>query len=119
MTTALHCSFPRKGRVLVPVFLILVLILACSAPVPRPTGVAYEFDSAKDMFKKGRFDKALDFTDNPASASPANAFTERALLLRVAIYSGQVKGLSRQNQAEYKRPIRVLCHPMFRCPGNG
>ena len=92
MTTSLHCSFPRKGRVLVPVFLILVLILACSAPVPRPTGVAYEFDSAKDMFKKGRFDKALDFTDAPASASPANAFTERALLLRVAIYSGQIKG---------------------------
>ena len=92
MMTSLHCSFPRKGRVWVPVFLMLVLVLACSAPVPRPTGVAYEFDSAKDMFKKGRFDKALDFTDSPASASPPNAFTQRALLLRVAIYSGQVKG---------------------------
>lgn len=90
--TALQCSFPRKGRGLLPVFLTLVLALACSAPVPRPTGVAYEFDSAKDMFKKGRFDKALDFTDAPATASPPNAFTERALVLRVAIYSGRVKG---------------------------
>lgn len=90
--TSLQCSFPRKGRILVPAFLMLFLILACSAPVPRPTGVAYEFDSAKDMFKKGRFDKALDFTDGPASASPPNAFTQRALLLRVAIYSGQVRG---------------------------
>ncbi|MFB3923661.1 MAG: hypothetical protein ACE145_18200 [Terriglobia bacterium] len=77
---------------LAPVLFTLVLALACSAPVPRPTGVAYEFDSAKDMFKKGRFDKALDFTDGPANASPPNAFTERALLLRVAIYSGQAKG---------------------------
>lgn len=89
---SLHRSFPRRGRVWVPVFLMLVLGLACSAPVPRPTGVAYEFDSAKDMFKKGRFDKALDFTDGPANASPPNAFSQRALLLRVAILSGQVKG---------------------------
>jgi len=90
--TSLHCSFPRNGRIVLPALLSLVLVLACSVPVPRPTGVAYEFDSAKDMFKKGRFDKALDFTDGPANASPPNAFTQRALLLRVAIYSGQGKG---------------------------
>jgi hypothetical protein len=91
MMTPLYSSSLRNGRFLVPVLLGLVLVLACSAPVPRPTGVAYEFDSAKDMFKRGRFDKALDFTDGPASASPPNAFTERALVLRVAIYSGQIR----------------------------
>lgn len=92
MMTPAYRSLLRNSPALIPIILSLALALSCSAPVPRPTGVAYEYDSAKDMFKKGRFDKALDFTDGPATASPPNAFTERALVLRVAIYSGQVRG---------------------------
>jgi len=91
MMTLPSYSSLRRCRALFPVLLGLVLALACSAPVPRPTGVAYEYDSAKDMFKRGRFDRTLEFTDGPANASPPNAFTERARVLRVAVYSGQVK----------------------------
>lgn len=84
-------SFIRSGRVLGLLVTALALILSCSPPQPRPTGVAYEFDSAKDMFKRGRFDRVSEFADDPATAVPPNAFTERALVLEVALYGGQVK----------------------------
>jgi hypothetical protein len=43
------------------------------------------------MFKRGRFDRALEFTDGLASAAPVTKFTERAQVLRVVIFTGQVK----------------------------
>ncbi|MBI1982717.1 MAG: hypothetical protein HYS61_00785 [Acidobacteria bacterium] len=85
-----HPSAVYFERVFLPGLLSVTLMVSCSAPVPRPTGVAYEYDSAKDMFKKGRFDRALEFSDGPAKASPPNEFTERARVLQVAIYSGMI-----------------------------
>jgi hypothetical protein len=78
-------------RVLVVSLASLALTLSCSAPVPRPTGPAADYQDAKDMFKRNRFDRALEFTDGLASASPATKYTERAQVLRVVIYTGQVK----------------------------
>jgi hypothetical protein len=77
-------------RLIVPGLLSLILIASCSAPVPPPTGVAYEFASAKDMFKKGQFNRALEFADGAATATPPNAFTDRSRVLQVVIYSGLV-----------------------------
>ena len=85
---ARHASAAYIRRLIVPSLLSLVLIASCSAPVPRPTGVAYEYDSAKDMLKKGQFNRALEFSDGAATATPPNEFTERARVLQVAIYSG-------------------------------
>jgi hypothetical protein len=59
--------------------------------VPKPTGPAADYQDAKDMFKRNRFDRALDFTDGLASATPATNYTERAQVLRVVIYTGQVE----------------------------
>jgi hypothetical protein len=59
--------------------------------VPRPTGPAADYQDAKDMFKRGRFDRTLEFTDGLASASPVTKFTERAQVLRVVIFTAQVK----------------------------
>jgi len=78
-------------RVLVVLLASLALTLSCSPPVPRPTGPGADYQDAKDMFKRGRFDRALEFTDGLASASPATKFTERAQVLRVVIFTGQVK----------------------------
>jgi hypothetical protein len=50
-----------------------------------------EYQDAKDMFKRGRFDRALESTDRLASASPATDYTERAQVLRMVIYTAQVK----------------------------
>ena len=78
-------------RVLVVSLASLALALSCSAPAPRPTGPAADYEDAKDMFKRGRFDRALELTDKLARASPATDFTERAQVLRVVIYTGQIK----------------------------
>jgi hypothetical protein len=77
---------------LIPFMLVTALILSCSAPVPRPTGAAYEYDSAKDMFKKGQFDRTLEFADGPTNASPPGAFTDRSRILEVVVYSGLING---------------------------
>jgi hypothetical protein len=105
-------------RVLVVLLASLALALSCSAPVPRPTGPAADYQDAKDMFKRSRFDRALEFTDGLASASPATKYTERAQVLRVVIYTGEIKsynelvdaytkGADKTNnthfKAEYKR----------------
>lgn len=95
-----------------PALLSLMLIVSCSAPVPRPTGVAYEYESAKDMFKKGRFDRALEFTDGAATASPPNAFTDKARVLRVAIYSGMVKAYKELADA-YSEGAEKTKNPRF------
>ena len=76
---------------LVVLLATLALSLSCSAPVQRPTGPAADYQDAKDMFKRGRYDRALEFTDGLASAVPAANFTERAQVLRVVIFTGQVK----------------------------
>ena len=79
-------------RVLVVLLACLALTLSCSAPVPRPVGPAADYQDAKDMVKRNRFDRALEFTDGLASATPATKFTERAQVLRVVIFAGEVKG---------------------------
>jgi outer membrane protein assembly factor BamD (BamD/ComL family) len=63
-----------------------VLFVSCSPPIKQPVGAEREYLDAKDLFKKGNLDKALDYTDDLASASPANAYTERARVLRLMIY---------------------------------
>lgn len=69
----------------------VMLILSCAPPVERPTGPAGDYQDAKDMFKRNRFDRTLDFTDGLATASPPTKFTERARVLRVVVYTGQLK----------------------------
>jgi len=53
-------------------------------------GPAGDYQDAKDMFKRNRFDRALEFTDGLATASPPTKFTERARVLRVVVYAGQL-----------------------------
>jgi hypothetical protein len=77
--------------VLVLLLATLALDLSCSAPVQKPTGPAADYQDAKDMFKRGRFDRALEFSDGLASATPATKFTEKAQVLRVVIFTGQIK----------------------------
>ncbi len=68
----------------------LLLISACGPTIQRPTGLAQEFEDAKEMFKRGKFDKSLDFSDDLVSGSTANKFTDRACVLRAVIFTGMV-----------------------------
>ena len=82
----------RFHRILVVLLTSLALALSCSAPVQKPVGPAADYQDAKDMFKRNRFDRALDFTDGLASATPATKYTERAQVLRAVIFAGQIDG---------------------------
>ena len=81
----------RFRAVLFVLLATLALILSCSSPTPKPTGPAADYQDAKDMFKRGRFDRALEFTDGQASATPATSYTERSQVLRIVIYTGDIK----------------------------
>jgi hypothetical protein len=97
------------------------LTLSCSAPVPKPTGPGADYQDAKDMFKRGRYDRALEFTDGLASALPVTNFTERAQVLRVVIFTGQVnsykelvdaytKGADKTKNPHFKAEYETLRH---------
>lgn len=79
--------------------IFLALVIGCSPPIQRPTGPARVYDDAKEMFKRGRFDRAIEFTDDLAKGSPPNAYTERARVLRIAIFAGQVKAFKELSDA--------------------
>jgi len=82
---------PLHIRVLVLVLISLALTWSCSAPVPKPTGPAADYEDAKDMFKRSRFDRSLEFTDGLATASPPTKYTERAQVLRAVIFSAEMQ----------------------------
>ncbi len=100
---SLFCPKPVfPCRALILVFLVLVLSGSCSPPVPRPTGPARDYEDAKDMFKRGRFDRALDFSEGLAKASPPTRYTERARVLRVVIFNGYVRAYKELGEAYTK-----------------
>jgi hypothetical protein len=101
MTPPCSSCFPHS-RALMPVLLGVFLAVSCSPPVQRPTGVAYDYMSTKEMFQRGNFDRALEFSEELAKASPPNKFTERARVLRAAIYSGQIKAYKELAEAYQK-----------------
>ena len=108
-------------RVLVLLLTSLALVLSCSAPVPKPTGPAADYQDAKDMFKRSHFDRALEFSDGLATATPATKYTERAQVLRVVIFTGQLdsckelaeayaKGADATKNAHFKAEYERLRH---------
>jgi hypothetical protein len=94
-------SYPSSSPILRPINMIIIaaaLLVNCSPPVQKPTGPAADYTDAKDMFKRGRFDRALEFSYGLSIASPPTDFTERARVLRAVIFTGQLK--SAQELAE-------------------
>jgi hypothetical protein len=86
-------SYPSLSHILRQISMIVIaaaLLMSCSAPVEKPTGPAGDYNDAKDMFKRGRFDRALEFTYGLSTASPPTDFTERARVLRAVIFTGQL-----------------------------
>src|SRR5437667_10611616 len=84
----------KRVRILAFSLLVVVLIFgaSCSPPVERPSGPAAQYADATDLFAKGKLNRAIEYTDSLAQGSPANAYTDRARVLRVVIFSGQIKG---------------------------
>jgi len=111
-----HSPLRFRG-VLVVLLATLALILSCSAPAPKPTGAAADYQDAKDMFKRNRFDRALEFTDGQASASPATSYTERAQVLRIVIFTGEIKSFKELVEA-YTKGADVTKNAHFKAEYN-
>ncbi len=107
-----YCLSGSSSRWLFIILIALGLSVSCSPPVQKPTGPAYDYDATKDMFKRGRFDKAIEFSDALAAASPSNAFTERAQVLRAVIYMGRLKAYKELEDA-YDKGATASKNPRF------
>jgi len=105
--------FSRSSRWLIWIALAVALIVSCSPPVQKPTGPAADYDDAKDMFKRGRFDRALDFTDGLANSTPPTAYTARARVLRAVIFTGQLKS-SKELAEAYTKGADQTKNPHFK-----
>jgi hypothetical protein len=69
-----------------------IILVSCG---PSSTNTAVQtspYDRAKDAFKSGQLDKALDLTEKLATGTPPEDSTDRARMLRAVIYAGQLKG---------------------------
>lgn len=70
---------------------ITALVLISCAPAGKPSAQTNPYDGAKDAFKNGDLEKALDLTEKLATAAPPTEFTSRARMLRAVIYTGKLK----------------------------
>jgi hypothetical protein len=101
----------RHGWTLV--LALLILVVSCEPPVKQPTGPARDYTDAEDLFKKGNFDRSLTYSEGVASASPSNAYTERARVLRIIIYGGRVKAYEELADA-YGKGSEKTKNPTFK-----
>jgi hypothetical protein len=69
-----------------------VVLVSCGPTTNKSAGQGSAYDRAKDAFKSGQLDKALELTDKLATATPPEDSTERARVLRAVIYTGELKG---------------------------
>lgn len=97
MNRSYRSSFPF-GRAPIVMPLGLLLLTACAPTVERPTGLAGQFEDAKEMFRRGKFDQAIEFAETLATASPPNRFTDRARVLQAVMFTGLV--YSYENMAD-------------------
>lgn len=92
---------------------LVVIIVSCSPPIKQPVGPERDYLDALDLFKKGNLDRALEYTDGLASASPATPYTERARVLRVVIYGSRVKAYKGLAEA-YGKGAEKTKNPRFK-----
>jgi hypothetical protein len=93
---------------------IIGLVLVSCGPSTEQTGPPTNpYDRAKDAFKSGELDRALEFTDKLATATPPGDFTERARVLRAVIYAGEIKS-KMELVAAYGKGVDNAKNPQFK-----
>ncbi len=107
------CRSPLQSRRAPILVIINLLLVACSPPVERPKGAAADFEDAKQVFKLGRYDRALELTDGMATVSPPSKFTDRARVLRAVIFTGRIKAYKSLAEA-YTKGSDATKNPHFK-----
>ncbi len=116
MNSSLHnpaVIFPRRRGILPATLALLVLIVSCAPPVQQPVGPERDYDDAKDLFKKSNFDRALQYTEGLASASPVTPYTERARVLRIIIFGSRIRAYADLADS-YAKGIETTKNPRFK-----
>ena len=88
------------------------VLVSCGPTSNQPAGKTNAYDSAKDAFKSGELDKALDLTDKLATATPPTDSTDRARVLRAVIYTGELKSTKQLAEA-YSKGADKAKNPRF------
>jgi hypothetical protein len=93
---------------------VAAVILVSCGPTSnnQPATQASPYDRAKDAFKSGQLDKALELTDKLATATPPADSTDRARVLRAVIYTGELKSAKELAEAFSKGAEKAL-NPQF------
>jgi hypothetical protein len=89
-----------------------MVLLSCGPGTQAPAGPTNPYDRAKEAFKGGEWDKAVDLTEKLAIATPPVDSTDRARVMRAVIFTGQLRGAKEvaeaygkgaQKQSGYRR----------------
>ena len=92
----------ERVRAFTSVIPVLLFIISCSPPIERPVGPALAYSDATDLFSKGKYGRAIEYTEGLAKSSPPTPFTDRARVLRVVIFGGQVRAYKELGEAYSK-----------------
>ena len=79
-----------------------IVLVSCGPTTNKPAAETSPYDRAKDAFKSGDLDKALELTDKLATATPPADSTDRARVLRAVIYTGELKSAMQLAEAYSK-----------------
>jgi hypothetical protein len=104
--------FPQSLRVFGLMVVAGVVLVSCGPTTNKPVVEPSAYDRAKDAFKSGKLDKALQLTDKLATATPPADSTDRARVLRAVIYTGELKGAMELAEA-YSKGAEKAKNPRF------
>ncbi len=105
-------SFSSSLRLLGLIVLAGVILASCGPTTQQTAGPTDPYDRAKDAFKGGQIEKALELTDKLATTTPPADSTERARVLRAVIYTGELKSANELAEA-YSKGVEKAKNPQF------
>ena len=105
-------SFPQSIRWCGLIMVAGVVLVSCGPTSNQPAGPVSAYDRAKDAFKSGQLDKALELTEKLARTTPPADSTENARVLRAVIYTGELKAASGLAEA-YSKGAEKSKNPRF------
>lgn len=79
-----------------------ILMVGCTPVAQRPAGPAGDYSDAADLFAKGNFKRCIQFSEGLATSKPPTSYTDRARVLRVVIFTGQVRAFKELSEAYSK-----------------
>jgi hypothetical protein len=105
-------SFSPYIRLVGLVFVAGIFLVSCGPTTQQPAAPTSPYDRAKDAFKTGQLDKALELTGKLARATPPGDSTDRARVLRAVIYTGELKAANALAEA-YGKGAEKSKNPTF------